>query len=161
MIAISPCILWLKAVKVFICHSYVARLYGLQMVTLPWVVFSRKYQICPNGFGSIREGCHAGLVEEDGMMPLASKAMSQDFPGAVARSCSSDGQAWCHQAAWQAGEEPLGPNGVEIGLKRKVTLTNSSDWLIQPSVLPLIDTIGVIKRGWVGWNVSAIQRRQY
>ena len=31
------------------------------------------------------------------------------------------------QAAWKAGEEPLGPNGVEIGLKRKVTLTNSSD----------------------------------
>ena len=65
MIAISPCNLWLKAVKVFICHSYVARLYGLQMVTLPWVVFSRKYQICPNGFGSIREGCHAGTVEEE------------------------------------------------------------------------------------------------
>ena len=72
VIAISPCNLWLKAVKVFICHSFVAILYGLQMVTLPWVVFSRKYQICPNGFGSIREGCHAALVE-DGMMPLASK----------------------------------------------------------------------------------------
>ena len=43
------------------------------MVTLPWVVFSRKYQRCPNGFGSIREECHAGTVEEDGMMPIASK----------------------------------------------------------------------------------------
>ena len=85
--------------------------------------------------------------------------MSQDFPGAVARSCSSDGQAWCHQAAWKAGEEPLGPNGVEIGLKRKVTLTNSSDWLIQPSVLPLIDTIGVIKMGWVGNPETMILKR--